>query len=246
MLGFCPVSRALVLCLVAIGGAAPVSAADQPRPEIAPQVGLNREMMRDLEVKAATDELLRPQVASPLMAAQQLMQDQKMELAAEKIAATDRVGNKSGYEKHVIARVRTALALQMGDAPQAARQFELAEAGRWWPTPEKASSALSIAGLYYSAKDYPQAATWYARSTELTGPDSATDMLRAQSLYLAADFANAAKLLETLVQSSVTNNQAPSEISLKILADARAKTGDEAGFQRAADLLQRFYPPKAQ
>lgn len=246
MFGYFPISRPLILCLVLIGNATFAWAADQPRPEIAPQVGYNREAMRDLEIQAATDELLRPQVATPLMAAQQLMQDHQMEPAAEKIAAAERVANKSGYERHVIARVKTSLAVQMGDAPQAAGQFDLAEVGKWWATNEKAASAQSIAGLFYNAKEYAQAAAWYARSTQLAGPDPATDMLRAQSLYLAADFGSAANLLETLVQTSVAGNRTPSEISLKLLADSRAKTGDSPGFQRAADLLQRFYPQKTQ
>lgn len=244
MLRYLPILRLFALIPVLICPAAYSWQKEQPRPEIAPQIGINRDMIRDLEIKAATDELLRPQVASPLMAAQQLMKDNQLGPAAEKVAAAERVANKSGYERHAIARVQTSMDIQMGDAKQAARQFELAEVGKWWATNEKTASALSIAGLFYNAKDYAQAAVWYERGRQPTGPDPTTDMLRAQSLYLAADFDNAAKALETLVQTKVADNQKPSEISLKLLADARTKTGDGPGVERAAALLQRFYPAK--
>jgi hypothetical protein len=202
--------------------------------------------MREAEIKAATEEVLRPQIAKPLMAAQGFMQDQKPAAAAEMIATAEAVILKSGYERHVIARVKASLAAQNGDANQAAQLYETASEGKWWASGDKAAMAQTIAGLYYNNKEYAQAAKWYARSTQLTGPVTATELLRAQSLYLSADFGGAANVLEPMVQKLVADGRVPSEISLKLLADSRAKTGDTEGFQRAADLYNRFYAAKAQ
>jgi|GEM_PF-6344209 len=238
------IARPVVLGIAILGCVAPLCASAQYRPEVATQIGANKDLIREAELKAAIDETLRPQIATPLMAAQRLMQEQQLGAAAEKIAAAERVGNKSGYERHVIARIKATLAAQNGDAVLAAQMYDQASSGKWWATAEKAVMAQSIAGLFYTAKDYAQAAAWYERYAQLAGPVPATELLRAQSHYLLGDFENTAKILEPVVQKMAGDGQAPPEISLRLLADARAKTGDTTGFQRAADLMNRFYPAK--
>ena len=245
MLDISTVARPAVLCLAVLGCATPAYVNAQYRPEIAPQVGANKDLLREAEMKAALDDALRPQIATPLMAAQRLMQEQQPGPAAEKIAAAERVSNKSGYERHVIARIKATLAAQNGDTALAAQMYDLASNGKWWGNAEKAAMAQTIAGLYYTAKDYSQAAAWYERCTQLAGPVPATELLRAQSHYLAGEFESAANILEPVVQKMAAEGQAPSEISLRLLADARAKTANTAGFQRAADLMSRFYPSKS-
>jgi hypothetical protein len=242
---FFAVRRPAVQCLLWVACVTSTGAWAQYRPEVATQIGANRDILRETEIKAATEESLRPQIATPLMAAQRLMQDQQPGPAAEKIAGAERVTNKSGYERHVIARVKTGLAAQTGDAAQAAQSYDLASNGKWWPIAEKAAMTQTIAGLFYDAKQYSQAAAWYERYAQLAGPTPATELMRAQSHYLLTDFDSAAKVLEPMVQKVIADGQSPSEISLRLLADARNKTGDSAGYQRATDLLARYYPIKA-
>lgn len=220
----------------------PSTSLAQFRREEVPQITKTKEFMRDIEVKAVAEAILRPEVATPLMDAQRLTLDMKHSAAANKIAVAERAKNKSPYEQHVIARVKVTLAAAMGNAALAAEQYELAAVGNWFNPVDRASTLQSVAGAYYGDKNYSNALVWFNRYFEAGGDDPVAGMLRAQSYYLLGDYANTANSLDHELSRYTRNNQVPPQLLLKLLTDARLRTSDNEGYNKAQELMARYYP----
>jgi hypothetical protein len=67
----------------------------------------------------------------------------------------------------------------------------------------------------------------------------------AQSYYLKADYANAAKALEIEIDSATSAGKVPDEMQLRLLADSRSRLHDEAGYTRVMETMVKYYPSQA-
>lgn len=234
----------LALTLVALGCTSlSLSAAAQGLArEPLPQVTQTKEFMRTLEASAGVGNTVRPSVAAALMEAQRLMQGKDFKAAAESLGAAELITEKTPYELHVTARVKGALAAATGDADLAARQYELAAAGTWLSEADKLATLQTVAGVYYRARSYTQAVAWFDRYFAAGGKDPDSAMLRAQSHYLAGDYAAAAQSLGAELARDSAAGKLPAEILLKLLADTRSRVDDNVGYVAALEMLVRHYP----
>lgn len=192
-----------------------------------------------------TAPTLRPEIGVLLQDAQRLLAENKSQEAADKLAAAAAVTHPTPYELHVLARLKMALAVATDDAGLAAQQYQLASQGEWLNQNSRVLGLQSVAGLYYNAKNYAKAIEWTARYHQAGGSDPGMDRLLAQSYYLNADYANAAKALEVEVGKATSMGKAPSETQLKLLADSRSRQKDDIGYGKALETLVRYYPSKA-
>src|ERR1700751_6140299 len=69
-------------------------------------------------------DTLRPDVAKPLNAAQDLYRAHKYKDALAKIAAADAVPGKTAYETYMVLEMRGAAAMAAGDSGLAAQAYE--------------------------------------------------------------------------------------------------------------------------
>lgn len=194
---------------------------------------------------AETELTVRPEVGVLLQDAQRLLAEKRIKEAADKLVAAEAVANQTPYELHILARVKTALAVATADAGLAAEQYELASQGPWLSQSDRVASLHSVVGLYYNAKNYAKAIEWAARYRQAGGDDPGMNMVLAQSYYLKADYANAAKALDAEVSKATSTGKAPAEIQLKLLADSRSRLRDDAGYTKALEALVQYYPSKA-
>ena len=67
-------------------------------------------------------------------------------------------------------------------------------------------------------------------------------MVRAQSYYLKADYANAVKALDVEVNKATSAGKAPAEMQLKLLADSHGRLKDERGNAQTVETLVQYYP----
>jgi len=188
---------------------------------------------------------VRPEIGNLLLEAQRLIGEKQTKEAAEKIAAAEAVTDKTPYEQHVLARVKGALAAALGDADLAAVQYELASQGPWLKQADKVARLQAIAALYYNAKHYAKAIEWIEKYQQAGGDDPTMKRVLAQSYYLNADYANAAKALEIEIGKATSAGQVPAEMQLKLLADSRGRLKDQAGSARALEALVQYYPSQA-
>lgn len=188
---------------------------------------------------------VRPEIGALLIDAQRLLGDKQYKDAGAKLAAAEAMADKTPYELHILARLRGALAVSTGDADLAAQQLELASQGAWLKDTDKIASLQSVVSLYYNAKNYAKAIEWIDRYLQAGGTEPMMGNLRAQSYYLKGDYAAAAKALELEIGKATAAGKLPTEVQLRLLADALRRVKDEAGSTQTLETLVRHYPSKA-
>ena len=188
---------------------------------------------------------VRPEIGNLLLDAQRLLGEKDNKEAAAKVLAAEAIADKTPYELHILARVKGALATAMGDAESAALQYELASQGPWLTQTDKVARLQAMVALYYNAKNYAKAIEWIEKYQQAGGADPAMRMVLAQSHYLKADYASAAKALEIEVGKAISAGKVPEELQLKLLADSLGRLRDQAGHTRVLETMVRYYPSQA-
>ena len=188
---------------------------------------------------------VRPEIGAVLIDAQRLLADKQYKDAGAKLATAEAMVDKTPYEQHILARLRGALAASIGDADLAAQQHELASQGPWMKEADKITSLQAVVSLYYNAKNYAKAIEWIDRYLQAGGTEPMMGNLRAQSYYLKGDYPASAKALELELGKVTAAGKVPTEVQLKLLADAHRRIKDEASSTRTVETLVRHYPNKA-
>lgn len=222
----------VALLLVGATGPAAAQSASAPQPAASGAAG-----------EAAPT--VRAEIATPLIEAQRLLGEKNTRAAADKVRLAEAVPDKTAYEQHVLARVKGAIGVLSGDADLAAAQYQIASTGPWMKLADKLSTLQAVASLYYHAKNYTKAIDAFLDYKQLGGNDPTLNQLLAQSYYLNADYANAAKALEAITGQTLAQGKVPPEMQFKLLADARGRLRDTAGHTRVLETLVQHYPSQA-
>ena len=193
---------------------------------------------------AQAKENVRPEVAKPLQAAQDMIRAQKYREALARLHEADAVGAKTQFEIYMIDRTRGAAAMGAGDNETAARAFESAlNAGRMTAA-EQGKVIQALASLYYRASDYPKAIIWLQRALKDGLGDSETRALLAQSYYLSGDMARAQKELQIDLAADEKAGRAPSETQLKLMLSIAAKQNDKPAYMALLERMATTYPTR--
>src|ERR1700744_5914692 len=154
-------------------------------------------------------DTLRPDVAKPLNAAQDLYRAHKYKDALTKIDQAAAVPGKTPYESTMVEQMRGAAAAAAGDTGVAAQAYEtLLSSGKLSDADEQRTSA-ALAGIYFQQKNYAQAAKVAQRYLKSGGGDPDMRTLLVQSYYLANDCASVVSLLKPGVDAQVHAGHAP-------------------------------------
>ncbi|NKI68248.1 tetratricopeptide repeat protein [Collimonas pratensis] len=209
-----------------------------------PVLGLTQSAYAADDADKAKVETVRPEIGTPLQAAQALMKEQKYKEALAKIAETDAVGDKTAYETYTIDRMRGAAAASAGDADLAAKSFQAVIAsGRLAPA-DQAKIVKALGSLYYEAQNYPKAIEWLSRSLKESGNDPETRTLLVQSYYLSNDIPRATTELQADIAADEAAGRTPTEITLKLLISCALKSNDKAAYLATLEKLNTYYPKK--
>lgn len=212
---------------VSVGSIYPVSAAHAQSPAAAPAA-----------------DTVRPEVAQPLQAAQDLVRAKNYKQALAQISQADAVPNKTPFETYMIDRTRGAAALGAGDTVTATSSFEAAIAsGRMTPA-EQAKIVSTVGTMSYQAADYPKAIQWLQRAVKEGNTDPETRTLLIQSYYLGGDLQQASKELQADLAAAEKVGRTPTETQLKLLMSIGIKQGDQGATAAAMDRLIATYPTR--
>ena len=107
----------------------------------------------------ANAQAMRPEVGRPLQAAQDALKAKRYADAAAKVREADNASGKTASEQVTIERMRAAVAAASGDL---ATQVAVINTGKL-PAAEQIRMIQSVAGQYYTQRDYANAATWTQR-----------------------------------------------------------------------------------
>jgi hypothetical protein len=183
-----------------------------------------------------------PEIGKPLQAAQAALQAKNYPQALVKLKEADAVPGHTPHEDAVIAQLRLIAALGAEDLGTATKAFETLSGGGALPAVQKQQYILAIAGGYFRAKDYANAATWTSRYMAAGGPDPSAKILLVQSHYLSGQFEPAAKEAIETIRSQEQQGQTPSESLLQLLAGSAREQKNTKLYDAAVIRLAAYYP----
>ncbi|CDG81835.1 tetratricopeptide repeat protein [Janthinobacterium agaricidamnosum] len=178
-------------------------------------------------------DTVRAEVGKPLQEAQKLASSGKNKEALAKLREADSVGNKTAFESYQIERVRASAAAGAGDNTTAIKAFEAVINSGRLSAAEAPKFTQGLAGMYYRAKDWPNAITWINRSLKDKEDPQMRELL-IQTYYVSGNYAAAAKELQSRGGNS--------EGSLQMLANIQLKQNDKAGYVATLEKLAASYP----
>jgi len=211
---------------------------------LAVEMGLSPSDMPAAFAQTQYADTVRPEVGTPLQAAQELVKAQKYKPALAKIQEAESVKDKTAYEQYVIDRSRAVAAAGAGDVELAVKSFESVMASSRTSASEKLKMTEAAAELYYRAKDYSKAINWALRYREAGGTAEEMRRLLIQAYYLNGDFGKAAQEVRSVVQAEESAGRSPSEERLQLLASCYLKQQDMAGYSATLEKLVAYYPKK--
>lgn len=197
-------------------------------------------------VKTIPVEPQKEPVSAPVLALVQpipdMIREKQFVEALAKLRETDAIPNKTPYEIYVIDRMRGAAAAGAGDIPLAAKSYEAAvNSGRLLAT-DKRQTMDMVARLYFTAKDYKQAAIWAERVVNEGSPTEEAHLLSIRSKYFADDFDAARKESAAWVKQNEAAGQKPSQAVLELEASSEQKANDQAAYNATLEKLVGYYP----
>ena len=185
-------------------------------------------------------DALRPDVAKPLAAAQELYRAHKYRDALGKIAQAAAVPNRTPYETTVVEEMRGAAAMAAGDSGTAAQAYEsVLNAGRLSGDDEQRTTA-ALAGIYFQQKNYPLAIRVAQRYLKAGGSDPEMRTLLTQSYYLSNDCAPLVNQLKASTDAQANGGHAPDEGQLQMLATCAQKVKDGTAYRGALGCWWRI------
>lgn len=190
-------------------------------------------------------DTLRPDVARPLSAAQDLYRAHKYRDALGKIALAQAVPNKTPYEALTVDEMRGAAAMAAGDAAAAEQAYEAVLASGHAGPADEQRTAAALAGLYFQAKNYPLAIRTAQRYQKAGGADPEMRTLLLQSYYLSNDCKPVIATLKPAVEADARAGRATDEASLQMLATCAQRANDGATYLSALESLSARYPNPA-
>ncbi|MCA8294502.1 tetratricopeptide repeat protein [Burkholderia sp. AU30198] len=190
-------------------------------------------------------DALRPDVAKPLAAAQELYRAHKYRDALGKIAQAAAVPNRTPYETYMVEEMRGAAAMAAGDSGTAAQAYEsVLNSGRLSGEDEQRTTA-ALAGIYFQQKNYPLAIRIAQRYLKAGGSDPEMRTLLTQSYYLSNDCAPLVSQLKASTDAQANGGHAPDEGQLQMLATCAQKVKDGNAYRGALGLLVAYHPSPA-
>jgi tetratricopeptide (TPR) repeat protein len=189
-------------------------------------------------------ETVRPEIGTPLQAAQAMMKAGRHKEALNELRKLDSVSNKTANESFLIERVRASAASSAGDHDTAARSFEALIASGKLPAGEVVKYQEGLVGIYLRAKDYPKAVAAINRSLK----DRDDPKMRAyliQTYYQMGNYTQAGKDLRAQLAADEKAGRTPSEEQLQLLANLNLKSGDKTGYVNAIEKLAAHYPKQS-
>jgi hypothetical protein len=187
---------------------------------------------------------VRPEVGKPLQAAIDLLKQRRGKEALAQARAAQAVPDKTPYESYLVTRVLGQAAAAAGDSATAASALESAATSAAAPEADRRQLLAAAAGQYYALKEYSKAATVANRYFQAGGTDKSIRTIYVQSLYLAGNFASAARELAHDVDAEEAAGRPPAEEQLQLLANAHLQAKDSLQYGRAMEKLVAYYPKR--
>jgi len=191
---------------------------------------------------APAADTVRPEVAKPLIAAQDAIKAKNFAEALARIKEAEAVPGRTPYETFVTDRTRGAAAVGAGDVPLALQSFDAVLASPLMPAGERAGLLQGMVELAYDAKDYARVGALAERYAQAGGSTPYVRKLLVLAFYLGGDFTGAAAALRQQVEADEAAGRKPDEQVLRLWVASAAKMNDMPQYTLAAEHQLAHYP----
>lgn len=188
---------------------------------------------------AAAKQQVSAKVGKPLAEAQGLAQAKKFKEALAKVKEAQAISGKSAYETTVINEFLAYVLINLGDYTGAAKAYEDTLASGMVAPAQMEQRLKTIIQLNYQSKNYAKVQSFGQRYLKEVGPNADITLLMAQSYYIQKDYANAAKVTETLIKQS---GGKPKEDVLKLLMSCQHNLNQRDKVIVTLEQLLTLYP----
>jgi len=180
---------------------------------------------------------------APLFAqAQELLKSGNGPATLAKLKELGTLPNLTPYEKYLIVRVRGPAEYVSNDLAAASADFDTLLAGDLLPASERLTILKASASVLYTSEQYPKAAVAIQRYLDAGGDDAQLRELLPQTLYIAKDYAAAAKGFRAQVDAAYAAGRTPTEKTLRLLASSYVESKDDVSYNWTLDRLAVGYP----
>ncbi|MEP7157286.1 MAG: hypothetical protein ABI905_16005 [Betaproteobacteria bacterium] len=187
-------------------------------------------------------EPVSPAVLALVQPVPELIREKKFTEALAKLKETEAIPGKTPYEIYVIDRMRGAAAAGAGDIPLAAKSYEAAIASGKLPPGDSVATVDMVARLYFTAKDYTQAAVWSTRLLKEGGETDERRQLSLRAKYFAEDYDGVRLDAAAVIQRTEQAGQKPTQEILELKAGAEQKMNDQAAYALTLEKLVATHP----
>ncbi len=194
---------------------------------------------------AFAQDAARPEVATPVKAAGDLLRANKFREALAKLRDADAIGNKTPYEVYLIESTRGSAASGAGDSATAIKSFEAVLNSGKAPAASQKAMVEALAGAYYRSGDYASAIKWGQRYFREGGSNGQIRTLMIQAYFQSGDYANSAKESLADIDADEKAGRTPSEEKLQLLANSYLRQKNQGGYIATIEKLIRYYPRKS-
>ncbi len=189
-------------------------------------------------------EKVRPEVGTPLQAAQDLMKANKFKDALAKVREADAVSAKTPYETYMVERMRASAATGAKEGDTAIKAYEAVVASGKAPAADQLKIIEALATNYYNSRDFVSAVKWGSRYFKEGGTGGQIRTLMIQSYFQSGDFAASAKESLNDVEADEKAGRTPSEEKLQLLANSYLRQKNNSGYAATIEKLLNHYPKK--
>ena len=186
---------------------------------------------------AASAPTLRPEVAKPLIAAQEAVKTGKHTDALARIAEAEAVPALTPYENYILLRLKAPATFGNGDQAGALAIFEKIVVSPLLPAAEKPSITESAIKLALQLKQYERASAMMKTYLADGGPSEEIKRLYPQALSVLGDHAAVIGLMQAQVAADQAAQRATPEAALRLLAGSQSEVKDSAGYLLTLEAL---------
>ncbi len=189
---------------------------------------------------------VRAAMVEPLTAARSALQIEQYSLALEWIADAEALAESpahlSNYERYVIARMRGAAAVGMGEMALALQHFKTVLDSPALPKEERLPMLDVLGRLSFQQRDYEAAVEFLGGYRREGGQEQDPMEALPQALYLAERYEEAARELEAQIAADEAVGEVPPEHQIELLASCALKREDVAAYRQALRKMVMYYP----
>lgn len=194
---------------------------------------------------AHAQDTLRPDMAKPLAAAQELLRNGDATKAMEQLRLAENQEGRTDYENYILARLKAPAAMALNDNDAALKAFNAALTSPKLDPKDRPSLLETAVAVAYRAKNNAEAERLARVYLAEGGQAESVRVVLVFVLNARGESAAMLKELDVLIKADQAAGRKVAELRWQLQGSAQNKLGDAAGYRATLEQLVQDYPKPA-